>query len=186
MDGYNWKRYIIKIMINEQHENMLFIILREEFLIMPQTKFQDFIYTIIMVIIMVYGMVCYNIAINIGEMNNQVFVMALGEMPIMGTLAFLLEFFFIGNLSKKIAFRLVNSKEDKPIFVIIVMSAVIVCLMCPVMSFLGSVFFKFNGIENIISKWLQTWVINFPMALCFQIFYAGPLVRFIFKKKFKQ
>lgn len=27
---------------------------------MPQTKFQDFIYTVIMVPVMVYAMVCYN------------------------------------------------------------------------------------------------------------------------------
>jgi hypothetical protein len=173
-------------MINEQHKICLFIILRKEFLIMPKTKFQDFIYTIIMVIIMVYGMICYNVAMNIGGMSNQVFVIALGELPIMGILAFLLEFFFIGNLSKKITFNLVNPKEDKSIFVIIIMSAVIVCIMCPIMSFFGSVLFKFNGIENIIANWLQTWVVNFPMALCFQIFYAGPLVRFIFKKIFKQ
>ena len=50
---------------------------------MPKTKFQDFIFTIIMVIVMVYAMVCYNISINIGGMSNKVFIMALGELPIM-------------------------------------------------------------------------------------------------------
>jgi hypothetical protein len=153
---------------------------------MPKTKLEDFIYTIIMVIVMVYGMICYNVAINMGAMSNQVFIIALGELPIMCTIAFILEFFFIGKLSKTIAFKLVNPKQDKPIFVIIVMSAIIVSIMCPVMSFIGSVLFNFNGIENIISKWLQTFVINFPMALCFQIFYAGPFVRFIFKKIFER
>ncbi len=152
---------------------------------MPKTKFQDFIYTIIMVIVMVYGMICYNAAINMGGMSNQVFLAALGELPIMGTIAFVLEFFFIGKLSQKLAFRLVNPKEDKPIFVILAISSMIVCLMCPIMSFFGSVLFGFSGIENIVSKWLQTCVINFPMALCYQIFYAGPFVRFIFRKIFK-
>lgn len=152
---------------------------------MPKTKFQDFIYTIIMVIVMVYGMICYNVAINMGGMNNQVFLAALGELPIMGAIAFILEFFFIGKLSQKLAFRLVNPKEDKPIFVILAISAIIVCLMCPIMSFFGSVLFGFNGIENVISKWIQTTVINFPMALCYQIFYAGPFVRFIFGKILK-
>lgn len=33
---------------------------------MPKTKFQDFIFTIIMVIVMVYAMVCYNIAFDKG------------------------------------------------------------------------------------------------------------------------
>jgi hypothetical protein len=135
---------------------------------------------------MVYGMICYNVAINTGGMSNQVFVISLGELPIMGIIAFLLEFFIVGNLSKKIAFSLVNPKEDRPIIVTLTISAVIVSIMCPVMSFFGSVLFNFNGIENIIAKWLQIWTMNFPMALFLQIFYVGPLVRLIFRKIFKQ
>lgn len=40
---------------------------------MPKNKFQDVIFTIIMVFVMVYTMICYNIALNVGGMNNQVF-----------------------------------------------------------------------------------------------------------------
>ena len=152
---------------------------------MPKTKFQDFIYTIIMVIVMVYGMICYNVAINMGGMNNKVFLAALGELPIMGAIAFILEFFFIGKLSQKLAFRLVNPKEDKPIFVILAISAIIVCLMCPIMSFFGSVLFSFDGVSNVIARWLQICIMNFPMALCSQLFYIGPFVRLIFNKIFK-
>ena len=54
------------------------------------------------------------------------------------------------------------------------------------MSFFGSIFFNYEGMENIIAKWLQIAVLNFPMALCWQIFYAGPFVRFIFRKIFKE
>ena len=82
---------------------------------MPKTKFQDFVYTIIMVICMVYTMICYNVAVNTGGLTNQVFVAALGELPIMGAIAFILEFFFIGKLSQKLAFRLVDPRKDKPI-----------------------------------------------------------------------
>lgn len=153
---------------------------------MPQTKFQDFIYTIIMVIVMVYAMVCYNIAVNIGGLTNEVFVMALAELPIMGVIAFVLEFFIIGKLAQKLAFRLVNPKEDKQIFVILAISSMIVCLMCPIMSFFGSVLFNFTGWQNIFANWIRIAVMNFPMALCWQIFYAGPFVRFIFKRIFKK
>jgi hypothetical protein len=153
---------------------------------MPKTKFQDFIYTIIMVIVMVYAMICYNVAINTGGMSNQVFVMALGELPILGVIAFVLEFFFIGNLAKKVAFKLINPKEEKPIIVTLMISGIIVCFMCPIMSFFGTILFNFNDLGNVFPKWLQTWTLNFPMALCLQIFYAGPLVRFIFRKLFKQ
>ena len=153
---------------------------------MPKTKFQDFIYTLIMVIVMVYAMVCYNISVNIGGLTNEVFVMALEELPIMGAIAFVLEFFFIGKLAQKLAFRLVNPKEDKQIFVILAISSMIVCLMCPIMSFFGSVLFNFQGVQNIFANWIKIAVLNFPMALCWQIFYAGPFVRFIFKRIFRK
>ncbi len=152
---------------------------------MPKTKFQDFIYTIIMVILMVYGMVCYNVSLNVGGMQNFVFLEAIKELPIMGTIAFLLEFLIIGKLAQKLAFRLVNPKEDKPIFVVLAISSMIVCLMCPIMSFIGCLLFGQVTIDTFIARWLQTFVLNFPMAFFYQIFYAGPFVRWIFKKIFR-
>ena len=50
---------------------------------MPKNKFQEVIFTIIMVFVMVYAMICYNISMNIGGMTNQVFLMAFHEMLIM-------------------------------------------------------------------------------------------------------
>ena len=151
---------------------------------MPKTKFQDFIYTIIMVIVMVYAMICYNIAIGMGEMNNNVFLMAFGELPIMGVIAFLLEFLFVGNIAKKIAFKLINPEKTQPIFIILIISSIIVCFMCPLMSFFATILFNFSGLENLVAVWLVISIRNFPMALCWQIFYAGPFVRFVFKKLF--
>ena len=40
---------------------------------MPKTKFQEVIFTIMMVFVMVYAMICYNIALNIGGMSNEVY-----------------------------------------------------------------------------------------------------------------
>lgn len=151
---------------------------------MPKTKFQDVVYTIIMVIVMVYAMICYNIAIGMGGMNNSVFLNAFGELPIMGVIAFILEFVFVGNITKKIAFKIVNQKETQPIFMILTISSLIVCFMCPLMSFFATILFNYSGIENLISTWLQITVRNFPMALCWQLFYAGPFVRFVFRKIF--
>ena len=97
---------------------------------------------------------------------------------------FIIEFFIEGKLSQKIAKKTINFKKSEPIIITIIISSIIVCLMCPIMSFIANILFNYNGIENIIANWLQTWVKNFPMALCFQLFYAGPFVRFIFKKIF--
>lgn len=49
---------------------------------MPKNKFQEVIFTIIMATVMVYGMVVYNVALNMGEMTNQTFFIALHELPI--------------------------------------------------------------------------------------------------------
>ena len=140
---------------------------------MPKTKFQDFIYTIIMVIVMVYAMVCYNVSLNIGGMSNKIFLIALKE------------FFIVGKLSKKITFKLLDPKKDNQVLITILISSIIVAIMCPLMSFIGSLLFNYNGISNLIANYFQAWVISFPMALCFQLFYAGPLVRWIFKKIFR-
>lgn len=44
---------------------------------MPKNKLQEVIFTILMVLVMVYAMVCYNIALSNGSMQNWVFVAAL-------------------------------------------------------------------------------------------------------------
>ena len=142
---------------------------------MPKTKLQNVIFTLIMAFVMVYAMVCYNISIDKGGMSNQIFLLAFYEMPIMWPVAFILEFFVVEKLSKFLAFRIV-SPTDKPIFIILAISSMIVCLMCP-----ATVLFKHPG-KEIIAVWLQTTAMNFPMALCWQIFFAGPFVRNIFGK----
>ena len=146
---------------------------------MPKTKLQNIIFTLIMAFVMVYGMVCYNIAIEKGGMSNDIFRIAFHEMPIMWPIAFILEFFVVEKLSKILAFRIVSPK-DKPIFILLAISAMIVCLMCPVMSFIATLLFAHAG-SQIVAVWLQKLVLNFPMALCLQIFFAGPAVRNVFR-----
>ncbi len=151
---------------------------------MPKTKFQEVVFTIMMVFVMVYAMICYNISLNIGGMANHVFLDAFHELVIMGPVAFILDFFLYGSLSKKLAFRIVNPAEDKPIMIILAISSITVCLMCPSMSLAATLLFKNAGTE-FIAVWLQTTALNFPMAFFWQIFFAGPLVRKIFGAIFK-
>ena len=60
---------------------------------MPKNRIQETIFTVMMVIVMVYGLVCYNIALETGGMKNFIFVAALSELPIMGVAAFILDTF---------------------------------------------------------------------------------------------
>ena len=62
---------------------------------MPKTKLQDFIFTLMMAFVMVYAMVCYNIAMDMGGMTNQVFLLAFHEMPIMWPIAVIIELSYV-------------------------------------------------------------------------------------------
>ena len=146
---------------------------------LPQNKFQDIIFTIFMAFVMVYAMICYNIALNVGGMQNFVFLAAFKEMMIMWPIAIALELLFVGKLSQKLAFRFVTPRKDSMIMIILSISAMSVCLMCPLMSLTATFLFKDAG-KELVAVWLQTTAMNFPMALCWQIFFAGPLVRNVF------
>lgn len=54
--------------------------------------------------------------------------------------------------------------------------------MCPVMSLIATVLFK----EPSFGTWVHTFGCNFPMALCWQMFYCGPLSRAIFRLLFRR
>ena len=151
---------------------------------MPKTKTQEIVFAIMMVIVMVYAMVTYNVALNMGGLSNKVFLIALKELPIMGIIAFLIEGLFVSKIARKKAMKIVDVKRDNPFMMVIMMSIVTVCLMCPTMSFIATI--MHHGVNtNFIANWFQAIVLNFPMALCWQLFYAGPFVRFIFRKIFK-
>lgn len=149
---------------------------------MPKNKFQDVIFTILMATIMVYGMVVYNVALNTGGVTGQTFLIAVHELPIMVPIAFVLEFFVVGKVARILAFT-VMKPEDRPQFITYAVSACICCIMCPIMSLLATILFKDT---QTFGTWIQTWAMNFPMAICYQMFYCGPFVRCIFRIIFKQ
>ena len=146
---------------------------------LPQNKFQDVIFTLFMAFVMVYAMICYNISLNVGGMQNFVFIAAFKEMMIMWPIAVVLELLFVGKLAQILAFRFVTPGKDPMIMIILAISAMSVCLMCPLMSLVATILFKNAGAE-FVAVWLQTTAMNFLMALCWQIFFAGPLVRNVF------
>ena len=66
---------------------------------MPKTKKEQIIYGIMMVLVMVYGMICYNISINMGGLNNQVFLFALGDLIYMAPIALIVESLFVSKIA---------------------------------------------------------------------------------------
>ena len=148
---------------------------------MPKTLPERIFFTIVMAAIMVYGMIVYNVALNTGGVTNATFVMALHEMPIMVPVAFVLEFFIVGKLAAALAFRVMRP-DDRPQLITFAISICICCIMCPTMSLIATFLFK----EPSFGTWIKTWAMNFPMAICWQMFYCGPLVRLIFRLIFER
>lgn len=173
---YNWKRTLLWD-DNEQHN----VLSRRRFF-MPKNKFQEVVFTVIMATIMVYGMIVYNVALIMGKVDGDTFLIALHEMPVMVPIAFVLEFFVVGKLAKILAFSVMNV-TDRPQFITYAISICICCIMCPVMSLIATILFKDS---KTFGTFIQTWAMNFPMALLYQLFYCGPLVRCIFRLLFRE
>lgn len=151
---------------------------------MPKTKFEDFIFTVIMAFLMVYAMICYNIALNMGGLTNIAFLKAFRELRIMWPVAIILEMFVYAKPVSFLTGRVVT--KEMPFFIVLVIRcSLIVCLMCPTMSLVATILFKHAG-SQFIAVWLQTAAMNFPMALCWQIFFAGPAGRNIFRLLFRR
>jgi len=152
---------------------------------MPQNKLENFIFTVIMAFLMVYAMICYNIALNIGGMRDQVFVMAFGELRIMWPAAIILEMFVMERPVMALTSHVVT--DEMPFFfILLIRCSLTVCLMCPSMSFIATLLFKEYHEAGLVSVWLQTAALNFPMALGWQIFFAGPAGRWIFRTLFRR
>lgn len=152
---------------------------------MPKNKFQEVIFTIIMVFFMVYSMICYNIRLNVGEMTNSIFLSAFHELIIMGPIAFVLDFFIVSKLAFACASRMVDFRNCHPFSMILAISVASIALMCPLMSFAATLLFK-NAGSQFIAVWIETTAMNFPAAFFLQLIYVGPLVRFIFRHIFPE
>jgi hypothetical protein len=151
---------------------------------MPKTKFQSIIFTALMVFCMVFCMTVYTISLNSGVFDFQTFSLAIREMWLEYIVVFCLIFFLITNTSKKLAFRIIQPNCLPPIFTILSIQCFTVCQIVPVITLFAT--FVHNGITpDWFFQWIKLAVICFPMALCIQVFFAGPLVRFVFRALFK-
>ena len=153
---------------------------------MPRTKFQNFIFTLMTAILMAYFMIVYNIAITSSDgLINQTFLIALKEFPIEGIIVFLLAFFIASPIAKKLAFRIVNPKEDNKMLIILCIQTFTVLTMVGLMSIYA--LFSQNLInKNIICNYITLFCKNFIMAYSLQIFLIGPFVRNTFRAIFNK
>ena len=152
---------------------------------MPKTKSQKVLFSILMSFAMVYGMEVYNCAIRNKGLDSSSFLLPVGELVLLMLTVIVIETLIGGPLARRLAFKIVNPQTGKPILVILAVQTMNVCLMCSIMSLVATLVFKGGFNSQIVATWLQTLAINFPMALCWQVFVAGPLVRLIVRAVFR-
>ena len=151
---------------------------------MPETKFENAVFTLITSGLMIFIMGVYNVAIHTKGLQYASFVYAAHSFPIEWFIGFLIAFFIAGRIAKRLAFR-VAQPQDRPIFIILCIQTFTVCVMVPLMSMVGTI--EQNGLSAELPViWLQTVVVNFVMALPLQIFAVGPICRRVFKTIFRK
>jgi len=145
---------------------------------MEKTKLQDFIFSVIMVISMVYCMTVYNMAL-----ENGFTVFTLGDALLYMWPEVIAAFFVQRYMGKKVADRVLHNLADvntaKPSFISVCIAAGNVIIMAPCMTLLVNIMKGGIG-PDLIDRWLPKLAVNFPFALCIQIFYVGPFVRLVY------
>ncbi|WP_182188173.1 DUF2798 domain-containing protein [Pectinatus frisingensis] len=153
---------------------------------MPKTMSQKIIFSILMAIFMVYGMETYNKFISDQIVSYTLFIIPWRELFGLSLCVMVLQTFIGEPLATRLVFYIVNHKKNVPGLMINLFPFAMVACMCPMMSLVATLLFKSysNNSIQFLTIWFETIIINLPMALIWQIFVAGPGVRFIFKKIF--
>lgn len=138
---------------------------------MPTNKREGMIFTTLMCFLMVTGMSIYNLIIH-DSFSLSAFTK--GFLPGF-IVAFILDVFVVGIVAKKIAYKL-PVKKDKPLYMILTISSLMVLGMVTFMSIFGIVM-ESQFLSP--SLYLKTWKMNFIAALPYQLLIVSPFSRYV-------
>ncbi|MDR2006522.1 MAG: hypothetical protein LBP78_04700 [Acidaminococcales bacterium] len=131
-----------------------------------------------MVMAMVYGMTLYNMAWENGA-DSMSFTGAFLKMWPEAAIAFPAVTFVARPAAEKLKIFLRGFGLVKPLPVIFATTLCTACLMAPLMTLF--VIILRNGPGAVPFLWPAKLAVNFPFALCLQLFCLGPLLRGIFR-----
>lgn len=167
--------------------------------VMPKNRIQGIIFGILMSVTMAYGMEVYNVAWKLGfptqpggfsTMTNEVFLEALFEAAYMWVLVFIFSNLWGNKLGGRLADGLVDPHRDSPFLCMLARSGCTVLVMCPTMSLVAAILFNvaLGGapVVELPAIWVGTVIKNFPMALLWNVFAAGPVSRLVFARCFSR
>ncbi|MGU8737887.1 DUF2798 domain-containing protein [Clostridium perfringens] len=150
---------------------------------MGETKFQKFIFTLMMCFGMVLGMTIYNMLLNEG-FHPQFFNNLLKDFWPGFFVALVLDIFIVAKIAKTIAFKIVKpTKDTKQIKIILAISICMVTGMVFFMSMYGAIVAV--GFNSTALKIYPLCIArNFIIAVPLNLIIISPLVRISFNKIF--
>lgn len=134
---------------------------------------------------MVFVMTVYNTALESGGLTYGTFLTALKGMWIEYAIAFVVVYFVVTRVAKKLTFKIINPQKDNPFFITLGIQCFTVMMMVPTMS-LFVTFINHGFTADWFVLWLKSTVLSFPMAFFSQVFFVGPFVRWIFGLIFRE
>lgn len=166
---------------------------------MPRTKFQGFIFGLIMSYAMTIGMEVYNVAVKMGvnleagglsNITGAVFVGAAKEAAFMGVLVLLFSNLWGNRAGAAFAAKRCSPEKDNPYFCRIMRQAGTIAVMCPTMSLAATILFNIvlggKSVALLPEIWLGTLMKNFPMAFFWNMFAAAPFTHWFFGVLFER
>ena len=166
---------------------------------MPKTKFQGFIFGLIMSFAMTIGMEIYNVSIEFGvnlepggmsNMTYAIFPVALKQAGFMGIIVLLTSSLLGNRIGAAFAARHTDPKKDNPYFCRIMRQAGTIAIMCPTMSLIASILFNIipgnAPITQLPIIWMGTLFKNIPMAFFWNMFAAAPFTHLLFGLIFRE
>ncbi len=152
---------------------------------LPKSKLESIVFSLINALLMSYFMCVYNTTINTtGILTNKVFITSLIQFPIQFIVAFIFSCFIASNISKKYAFNITDINKDNKLFVILIIQSLTVLIMVGLMCFF-TLFRLHLFNSNALCNYIMLYCRNFIMAYPLQIFFVGPISRWIFSLIFK-
>lgn len=149
---------------------------------MPETNKERLIFLLMMSAAMTIGMESYNLILMHASGAHLLKAIAI-DFPLMMITVMITQRFVAGPAAMRLAQSFLPEKPS-PFRRMVTVSTCTVLLMCPLMSLAATLYFK-RELGYIPSVWLATFLLNLPMAYCWQMLVAGPLVRKSFRVCFR-
>lgn len=148
---------------------------------MGKNKKENFVFTLICCALMVIGMTAYNVILRNGLSSSFLKDVLIGFGPIF-CIALIIDWFFIGKVSKGLVSKLVNENTPK-IKKIMLISFFMVSGMCFCMSLITLMIHQ--GLSREFpSMFIGALLKNYIVALPLQFIIVGPIARTVFFKMY--